>query len=269
MSMWNQFVSELRRLRRSGIIPLLLICYAILTAYVIQGTYFYSGHVWMNVINAVGDLKGFYPDPRDNILLPKELEPMLPAVAPLAHALFLPVITVAVIGWSQREGLYGGAGAVALARGERPFKIVVVRALAAAVFLMSAFFFYSLAYVAIMPAWFGVGIEGELWPAFFHRLLLAVVVCGSLAAAVSVIVTLFGGGGSVMAFLWLVVNLDYMAGELFTNIDVPLYIGCLGRICAPAPLYNGGGWVYTFSAIGFAFALLAGGLYIAMKTRTS
>jgi len=72
-----------------------------------------------------------------------------------------------------------------------------------------------------------------------------------------------------MAFLLLVTNLDYLAGVLFDNIDLPLYIGCLGRICSPAPLYNGGEWVYTFAVSGIVLALLAAGAFTAVKTRIS
>gem|GEM_PF-5305608 len=135
--------------------------------------------------------------------------------------------------------------------------------------MLLGFILYTFVYAAIMPLWSGLGIDMGTLPAFLRRLQAALVICGSLAVTVSVIVTLFGSGGSVMAFLLLVTNLDYLAGVLFDNIDLPLYIGCLGRICSPAPLYNGGEWVYTFAVSGIVLALLAAGAFTAVKTRIS
>lgn len=268
----NLFIAEMRRLRQCGIISLLALCYASLTVYTVLSVATHPmPRSWMDVVNAVGDWKGFFPDPRyvGAFAFAFTGTERMEAVAPPAHSLYLPVFTVVAIGWAQREGLYSGAGAVMLARGSQPFGTVVVRALVAASYIVLGFILYTFVYAAAMPLWSGLGIDTGILPAFLWRFQSALVICGSLAVTVSVIVTLFGGGGSVMAFLLLVTNLDYLAGVLFENIDLPLYIGCLGRICSPAPLYNGGGWIYTFAVSGIVLTLLAVGAFTAVKTRIS
>lgn len=208
--------AEWKRSFHRDVLPVLVVAYVAITVYAL------FGGAWVCSYGLSGELAGFFPDPTfigggQSVLF----------VAPLAHALFFPIIATVVVGKLCKESLSSCACQISRARGEGCWKILLVRVFVSGVYLVGGFVAYSLLYALLLPALFGVALDADSWAKFIPRLLLSCVICLSFVFLVTCVVSEFGSGTFVLALVLFVTYVGYWIEFYAPGMSVPSHLACL------------------------------------------
>lgn len=234
----KQFTCELRaelsRARRLKVPHILFVCYFLVTLGYLVALVKHSPWIYMfNDMPSEHLLRiwGFFPDPSytDQEIFNIGGAAMTISVAPVAHALFFPVITLIVVGRLDGDRLLGRPCCVSAGRGWGLGRILAMRVVVAVVCVVGAFAAYSVVIAVTMML--STTVLYSQIEEFVFRLLLCLVLCVSFAVIAALVVSLFGKGTFVLGILLLASYLGFWVSNVIQS-----HLTWWSYVCAPAPV---------------------------------
>ena len=189
---------------------------------------------------------GFFPDPTlrlstaDALLFGDEgvFRNMLFNVAPLAHALFFPVIATCIVPRFVSSSFVGEPWELSEARGGKRACVIAARATLSSLVLLGAFILSSVVLYGLNCAIVSDAQQHFNLDLFCYRLLLASAVCFAYTVSCVIVVSYCGSGFGPIGML-LLINVVMIYIQLGANAMLPVPSSMLMWICGVTPLGDG------------------------------